>query len=38
MAEAYAMVESRTRRSPVLDDRTTYDSDQSPPGYDTPPP
>ena len=38
LAEADAMVESKTRRERVLDDRPAYDFDQSPPDGDAPPP
>jgi hypothetical protein len=31
LAEADAVVESKTRREPVLDDRPAFDFDQSPP-------
>ena len=34
MAEADAMVESKTRRERVLDDRPAYDFDQTPPEDD----
>jgi hypothetical protein len=37
LAEAEALVESKTRRERVMDDRTAYNFDQSPPDGDPPP-
>ena len=34
VAEADAIVESKTRHLPIPDDRPSYDYDQSPPAYD----